>query len=86
MGGRIVGRRFDPPTFRLGWIDQINWRAAQEVMFFVPSETYVPAWYTSWIHTETGDLLQEAMISRGQSMPCDFDQFGSVPGNVALTD
>jgi copper transport protein len=54
--------------FQLGRTEAIGQRSAQVVSFFVDNERYVPAWYAWWVDLETGDLLQEAMVSRNHYM------------------
>jgi putative copper export protein/methionine-rich copper-binding protein CopC len=70
-------------SFQLGPTDTVEGRSAQIVMFYVPGTTYASAWYAWWVDAQSGDLLQEAMVSRGHYMRRRFDQFNSAPPIVA---
>ncbi|GIW04902.1 MAG: hypothetical protein KatS3mg059_1522 [Thermomicrobiales bacterium] len=62
--------------FHLGITQEINGELAQVVTFYVPgSERYVPAWYAWWIEQSSGQVLQEAMVSRLHYMIYDYSGF-----------
>ena len=54
--------------FALGNQEQIGGQTAQALHFYVPQSVLAPAFYTLWVSTESGQILQEAMISRSHYM------------------
>jgi copper transport protein len=55
--------------FSLGNQEQIAGQTAQALHFYVPqSAGLAPAFYTLWVSTESGQILQEAMVSRSHYM------------------
>jgi hypothetical protein len=66
-------------SFQPGPTVQYGDRTAQIVSFHVASATYATAWYCWWVDTETGNILQETMVSRGHYMVRIFDDINSAP-------
>jgi copper transport protein len=58
---------------RFGNVETVNGRSAQIIHFFVPERLLAPAFYTWWVDVETGQILQEAMISRSHYMIKRYD-------------
>jgi copper transport protein len=65
--------------FRLGNQETVGEKTAQIVSFYVPSDVYASAWYCWWVDVDTGNLLQETMVSRGHYMLRQYDDFDSAP-------
>ena len=60
-------------NFTLGNVEEIDGREAQLLHFFVPGTVLAPAYYSWWIDIESGQILQEAMISRSHYMIKRYD-------------
>lgn len=61
--------------FRLGGIEEISGDEAQIVTFYTPQTNLAPAYFAWWVSTETGQILQIAMISRVHYMTQNFFDF-----------
>jgi copper transport protein len=60
---------FDGATdFTLGDQEEIDGQMTQAVHFYVPGTVLAPAFYTWWVNVATGQIMQEAMISRSHYM------------------
>ena len=66
---------------RLGRTAEIDGRPVRIVTFYVDNERYAPAWYAWWIDVESGELLQEAMVSRNHYMT---NAFGAYDADVSI--
>lgn len=60
---------------QLGRTAEIDGQTARIVTFYVDNARYVPAWYAWWIDVETGQLLQESMVSRNHYMTNTFSDY-----------
>ncbi|MEZ4497995.1 MAG: hypothetical protein R2845_14730, partial [Thermomicrobiales bacterium] len=67
--------------FRLGAIEALNGVEAQIVTFYTPQTRSAPAYFAWWVSTETGQLLQIAMVSRVHYMTQVFFDFD---GNIVI--
>jgi hypothetical protein len=59
--------------FELGNQEQIDGQTSQVIHFFVPGRILAPAFYTWWVNVETGQIMQEAMVSRSHYMIKRYD-------------
>ena len=70
--------------FQLGNVETMAGEQAQIVHFYVPSHnSLAPAFYTWWIGTTSGNVLQEAMVSRSHYMIQTYDWSAPPPQIVA---
>ena len=70
--------------FQLGNIETMAGEQAQIVHFYVPSHnSLAPAFYTWWIGTASGNVLQEAMVSRSHYMIQTYDWSAPPPQIIA---
>ena len=67
----------------LGNKEMIKGRTAQAVHFYVPGTVLAPAFYTWWIDVDTGQVVQEAMVSRSHYMIQRYEWFAAPPRIVA---
>jgi hypothetical protein len=75
---------FDGATdFTLGNQEEIDGQMAQAVHFYVPGTVLAPAFYTWWVNVETGQIMQEAMISRSHYMIERFNWSAPPPAITA---
>ncbi len=72
--------------FVLGNQDIVNGQTTQVIHFYVPGTFLAPAYYTWWINIETGNIEQEAMISRSHYMIKTYDWSAPPPPLVAPVD
>jgi copper transport protein len=78
------GSTYDGATdFQMGRRVMVGDKPAQVITFYVPeSDSQIAAWYAWWIDEETGELVNEAMVSRLHYMRWrffDFDQPVDIP-------
>lgn len=59
--------------FSLGNQEEIDGQMTQAIHFYVPGTALAPAFYTWWVNLETGQIMQEAMVSRSHYMIQRFD-------------
>lgn len=82
IGPSGLAEQYDGAShFRLGRTAEVQGRPVQLVSFYVDNERYVPAWYVWWVDVETGEMLQEAMVSRNHYMLNVFSAYGA-PVNI----
>ena len=54
--------------FRLAGEEEIDGELCRRITFHVPATSVAAAWYVWWVSVETGELKQEAMVSRAHYM------------------
>lgn len=60
-------------SVRYGIVEEVDGRQAQVITFHVPAQpTQSEAWYAFWVDTETGDIVQLAMLAMNHYMVWDF--------------
>jgi hypothetical protein len=67
------GSNYDGATdFQLGRQEEVDGVLTQVISFVVPGTTVATAYYTWWVDPETGQVLQETMVSTSHYMVYDY--------------